>query len=889
MAIKDVAFRLRALLRREAVESELDEELSSHLEMQTAEYVRRGLPLDEARRQARRSFGGVEQVKEECRDAWGVRFLETLAQDLRYGARGLRRNPGFAAVVVLTLGLGIGANTAVFSVVRGALLKPLPYERGEQVVVVRQGTGSAAGQELGFSVKDVEDYRDLTRSLDGLVEYHSMNFMLLGGPEPQRVRTGVVSAGFFEILEVAPLLGRTFQPGEDAPGADPLLVLSHDFWQRRLGGDPSVVGRRFEMNDRVHTVVGVLPPLPAWPDANDVFMPVSACPFRNRPANLEDRASRGYNAFARVKAGVSLEQARRDVEDVNRRLQREYPDAYAETPGVRATLTPLSHELTTVARPTFLVLLGTVGLILLIACANVANLMLARLGERGRELAVRAALGAGRGRILRQLLTETTLLALVGGAVGLLLALATRGALTSFAARFSPRAGEIQIDGAVLAFTLLVSLATGLVFGALPGLPGAERLARAALGDGARTTAGRSRRGLRSALVVSQLALSFLLLIGAALMLRSFAKLRQVDGGFVTQSVLAVDVDLNWSRYRTPERSLTLQRVLGFHDPLAQRVRALPGVRAYGNAATFPLNNDFRHDMEFEIEGRASPGAARPQAVVLGASEGYFDALGVPVLRGRCFEERDAPPSPGVAVVSRSLARRHFGDADPVGLRLRLDRGDSWRVIVGVVGDVRQYALSQPVPDMIYLPFREFPGFSSTAFVRTQGEPRALADELRRLIHALDPQAAVVQVKTLDEIRHEALASPRLTTLLLATFAGLALAISAAGVGGVIAYSVSQRTQEIGVRMALGAEPRRVLGMLLRQGMASVLLGLGLGVLGALGLARLISGLLFGVEPTDPLCFAGSALLFVIVAGVACLVPARRATAIQPMIALRAE
>jgi putative ABC transport system permease protein len=879
---------LRALLKPRRVEQELDAELRLHLEMETERHLRAGASPEDARRAALVSFGGVDRVKEECRDSWGVRLLETLAQDARYGLRNLRRNPGFTAVVVLTLGLGIGANTAVFSVVRGVLLRPLPYARGHELVALRQAAPRAGIEDLGFSVKEVQDYRERSRTLEDVVEYHSMNFTLLGGKEPQRVRTGVVSARFFDLLGVKPLLGRSFREGEDEVGAEPTLVLSHSYWQQKLGGDPGVVGRTFEMNDKVHTVVGVLPPLPGYPDENDVYMPASACPFRSRASTRENRQARMLNAFARVKSGVPLEQARAELASITERLRGEYPDAYPKDADPRAVASLVLEEMVARARPTFLVLLGTVALVLLIACANVANLSLARLSDRGRELAVRAALGAGRRRLLRQLLTESTILALLGGALGLLVAGLALEALVGFAARFTPRAGEVRIDGAVLAFTLGMTVLTGLVVGTLPGLPAFERLARTLGGEG-RMTAGRSRQRLRSALVVSQLALSFMLLIGAALMLRSFAKLQQVDAGFRTENVLTLTLDLNWAKHTNPEGRLDRERVLGVIEPLWERVRNLPGVVTAGSAWTFPLNSAWRNDGTFMVEGRHDEAQPLPTADFLGASPDYFEAIGVPVLRGRVFDAHDRGEAEPVALVSRGLARRHWADGDPVGRRISFDRGKSWRTVVGVVGDVRQTGLAQEPKDTVYLPFLQFPGFSSSLFVRTVVDPRTVAEQARAELRALEPDAAVSNVRTLEEVKSEALSSPRLTTVLLGLFATLALAISAAGLSGVLAYSVSQRTREIGIRIALGAAPGRVVAMLLGQGLLAAAVGLGLGLVGAIGLSRVISGLLFGVEPTDPLCFVGSALVLSVVALVACFLPARRATVIDPMLALRTE
>jgi len=878
--------RLDALVHGEVRERGMDEELRFHVEMETQANLKRGLGLEEARRAALVSFGGVERVKDECRDSWGVRLVETSLQDLRYAVRSLRANPGFTLVVVLTLGLGIGANTAIFSVVNAVLLRPLPYASGEQLVALRQEAPAAGIESMGLSPLEIVDYRAASDSLDGVVEYHSMNFTLLGGIEPQRVTTGVVSWNFFDVLGVQPVLGRDFQTTDEGPQAEAVLLLTHDFWQKQLGGDPGVIGRRFEMNDRVHTVVGVLPSLPPYPDANDVYMPASACPFRSRASVAENREARMLRAFGRIRAGVPLAQAKAEMSVIADRLRAQYPGAYPKA-GYRADLLPVREQLVQGAKPPFLALLATAALVLLIACANVANLIIARLSGRERELAVRAALGAGRSRIVRQLLTESTLLALAGGALGLVLAAAGARLLSTFAARFTPRAAEVSLDGWVLGFTLLVSLATGIVAGSLPGLPAWPRLARA-LGESGRSTSGPGRRRLRGALVVAQLAFSFILLIGAALTLRSLAELGRVDAGFRAENVLTMSIDLNWSKYTAEGHRTDREKVLAFHEALADRTRSMPGVIGVGAAWTFPLNSRFRNDNSFEIAGRVvEDGQPLPQAEYRGASSDYFATIGVPLLRGRVFDEHDRGKAQPVVVLSKGLARRYWGEADPIGQRISDDKGETWRTVVGVVGDVRNASLDRTPKDTLYLPFLQSPGYSYSYFVRTLGDPMVLAHGLRQAVYALDPETAVENVRTLEQVRHESIASPRLIAALLGSFATLALAITAAGLSGLIAFTVSQRTHEIGIRMALGADSGRVVGMLVRQGLASVAIGLTLGVAGALALTRLVAGMLFGVGPTDVACFVASGAVLVAVATLACWGPARRATSIDPQVALR--
>jgi predicted permease len=878
---------LQALLRRDRVDQDLDAELAAHLEMETEENQRRGMPRDEARRAALLAFGGVVAVKEDCREAWGLRFFDTLAQDLRFAFRSLGKAPGFVAAVVATLALGIGANTAVLSMVNGVLLRSLPYAHGEGVVRLRQATPPS--DDGGFAVKELDDLRSQARTLAAVSEYHSMSFTLLGGAEAERVRTGVVSANYFDVLGVQPILGRTFAAGEDGPGADPVLVLTYEYWQTSHGGDPSILGRRFEMNDRVHTVIGVLPPLPAYPDENDVYMPSSACPFRSGRRTIEDRSARMLDAIARIQPGTPIETVRAELATIGQRLRSAYPDSYPERLK-QTTLgpTPLRDELTRHARLTLLVLLGTVALVLLVACANVANLSVARLASRGHELAVRAALGAGRRRILRQLVTESLLLALAGGVLGLALAWASLGLLRAFVARFTPRVEDVTIDPSVLLFTLLVAVLTGLVCGSLPGLPGADRLAAAVKEGPGRGSPGRASR-IRGALLVSQLAVSFVLVIGAALMVRTLIKLGQVDPGFHADNVLTLSLNLNWVRYSDAGRRPDLPRIAGFYRALMEPLRSRPDVTSAATSWTFPLNSTWHSDDSFEIEGRpTAPGQPRPRTEFRSADSDYFRTLGIPVLSGRGFEPADeARDAPDVVVLNQLLARRYWPGQDPVGQRVSTDGGERWATVVGVVGDVRQYGLDQEPGAEMYVPFGKYPGFNFTLLVRTPGDPLALERAVRRAVREADRQTPVSNVRTLDHVRSESIASPRLTMTLLSLFAALALAISATGLGGALAFSVRQRKQEIGIRMALGAAPATVLKMLLAGGLRSVGLGLAIGAAASLVLARLMSRLLFEVHPADPICFAGSALLLCLVGLPATFLPARRAARVDPMGALR--
>jgi predicted permease len=864
----------------------MDAELRFHLDMETQKNLAQGLSPEDARRRAAITLGGLERFKEEGRDSRGLPPLENLARDVRYGFRSLRRAPGFAAAVVVTLALGIGANTAIFSVVNSILLRPLPYGgHGEMVALHARAPGIGVADAY-FSPTEVRDLREQAKTLDGVAEFHQMGFTLLGGQEPQRVRTGVVSANYFDVFGVRPLLGRDFREDDDRPGADPVLLLSYDFWMSSLGGDPGVVGRKFEMNDRVHTVIGVLPRLPAYPAQVDVFMPTSACPFRSRAATIQKRDARMVNLFARVSPGTGVAKARAELGTIVGRLASEHPAEYPANTQYRFDVVPAQEEMVGGARPTFLVLLATVGIVLLTACFNAASLIIARLLARDKELAVRMALGASPWRIALQLLTEATLLSLMAGALGLLLARGSLGLLTTFAARFTPRAREVTMDGTVLGFTVLASLVTGLLAGAIPGLPPLRRLAQA-LQQGGRSTGAGGR--LRGVLVAAELALSFVLLIGAALTLRSFGKLVSVNLGFQTENVLTAELQLDFSRYLTPDHKTDSHRLVdGFYATLEERVRAIPGVLHVGAGWSVPLDTRFDTNNSYLIADAGGPQGPPLHAELFAASPDYFQAIGVPLLRGRAFLPTDREKDAGVVIVSDSLARSRFGGGDPLGRRVSIDNGKTWRTIVGVVGDVRSNAIDKVPSDAMYLPFYEVPGVTPSYFVRSVGSPRLLEREFKKAVHATDGQTPVANVRTLAEVRSESLAPSRLTAALLGIFAFIAISIAGAGLSGLMAFQVSQRTQEIGIRMALGADRRSVLTLVLGEGLRSVCIGLGLGLLAALAGSRLIAGLLFGISPTDAACYIGCALVLLATGLLACLPSARRATSVDPQLALRA-
>ena len=811
-------------------------------------------------------------------------MFEWLKQDIRFALRQWQKNPGFTAVAVLMLAIGIGSTSAIFSLIWGAVWGALPYEHGDRLVVLRQEAPLRGVEDMGFSVAEIHDYQDQTRTLDDVVEYHTMWFNLLGHGEPRRVQTGVVSANFFELLGIKPLLGRTIGADDDALGAEPVLVLSHKFWKEQMAGDPNIVGATFEMNDHIHTVVGVLPPVPQYPNENDVYMPTSACPFRSNEGTIANRNARMLDAFARLKPGVQITQARADLATIANRMESEHPDNYPSGGGFTSTALSLKEELIGDFRTTLWILSGTVLFVLIIVCANVANLSLARMVRREREMLLRTVLGAGRGRLIRQLLTESVMLALLGGGLGLLLAYGTLGLLTDFAARFTARAGEIRIDGTVLSFTVLVSVLTGLLFGAMPAFLARHNLASAMRESSTQSTSASGPRRARNLLTVLQLAVSLMLLVGAGLMVRSMLKLQHVDPGFDVGKVLTMELDLDWSKYRDANERRA------FYQAFLPKVKAVPGVKYAAVAATFPLNERPPGNLGVMIENRPVPeGQAQPSAEFRMASEDYFSLLGIRVVQGRTFTIQDNESAPPVVVISNSMANRYWPDGGCLGQRLSVNGGRSWPTVIGVVADVKQHSLATEAQDELYLPLAQQPILGGNLLVATEGDPASLSRPVRDALYSIDPQQPVSNIRTLAQIRDESLASPRLTTTLLALCAGLALLLTVMGISGLLAYSVSERTQEIGIRMALGADRFKVLALVMRQGMLLVLLGVVLGTLVSLALAQVMSGLVFGVEVRDPLTFVAVALVLLTASAVACFVPARRATDIDPNRALRAE
>ena len=877
--------RLRALVKHDELDRGLNTEVRFHIEMETEKNITLGMSRDDARRTALRSFGPMEKHKEETRDARGVSWFENLVVDLRYGLRSMLKHPGYALLAIVTLGLGIGANTAIFSVIDGVLLKPLPYANGDRLVLIQERTPLQRQQTIGVSITELYDYRQQLTSFEGIVEHHNMTFDLLRRGEPDRVAAAVVSPNFFDVLGVRPLLGRTFVDTDDDHGADAVLVLTHAYWQTKFGGDPNIVGQVFQMNDRPHTVIGVLPSIPQYPQDADVYMPTSACPFRARAEEQIATNRRPFNVtvFGLLKRGVSIETANSEVQTVSKRFGVDFPQVYSpDKTGFHATTASVVTELTKNARQLLLVLLGTTGLILLIACANVANLTLARMLKRDRELAMRTALGAGRGRLIRQLLTESVVLALAGSVVGLLFAWSTIDMLTTFVGRFTARTHQIAIDPGVLGFTLLIAIATGLIFGTLPALASRTN-PMAALKTGSKGTENTGRRRIQDALIVAQVAVSVVLLVGAGLLLVSFYRLQSVQAGFNSERITTAEVFGNFTKY---SRDADL---LNFYDRILQRLNTSPGVISASITNAIPLTGLIPGQVRFQIEGRTyDTPDSRPTVDVRVASPKYFDTLGVPLMKGRAFSDLDHVEAPNVAIINETMAK-HWGDQDPIGTHVSFDNGESWGTIVGIVSDIKTFGLDKEPAPQLYRPLAQSGGIGGRVMVRINGDPQAAVTTIQNVVRSLDPDIPIENVRTLDDIREQYLAAPKLTAMLLTVFAGLALLVTLTGIAGVIAQSVSQRTQEFGLRMALGASRDSVLTMVVGQGVLLVAIGLVIGVAGAFAAGRVLNAYLYQTAPRDPMIYAVVATLFILSGVIACLIPARRATTVDPLIALRAE
>jgi predicted permease len=871
---------LRLVLRRRTVERELDEELRFHIEREIEERLRRGEPPAAAQQAAWRAFGGLERHKEACRDERDARWVDDAAQDLRYAARSLRSRPGFAVLVILTLGFGIGATTAIFSVVNGVLLRPLAYEDPDRLVLVWETDRNSGTEREGASVPDYFDFVERNTVFDGVAAFELLEASLTTeGGEPERLSAARVTSNLFGTLGVTPRLGRAISAAEDVPGGELVAVISEGLWRARFAGSPDVLGSVLSLDGRPHTVIGVAPAALEFPtEGTDIWVPLQYGP------TSVPRSRHNVTVIARLAPGVPLSGAQQNMNAIAAQLEAEFPGSNAAR-GVM--LEPLADAMFASVRPALALLLSAVGLVLLIACVNAANLLLARMAFRQREVALRQALGASMGRLVRQFFTESLLLTLAAAAVGVAAATFGLRALLRLAPPNLPRVEHVGVDPTVLAVTLGLSIVVAMAFGLMPAM--AARQAR--VQDVLESTptrggsSGPSQQRARGLLVTAEMALAVMLVIGAGLLVRSFARLRDVDPGFNASGVLKAQFQLPEARYpRDFANYPNWPEIRSFQDQVVARLGALPGVHEVAIAGSHPLDSGFTNS--FVIEGRESEAAQQPEMATRIVSERYFSALDLQVVSGRSFEERDDARSPLVIMINQAAATRFFPGENPVGHRLRF-WGSQMREIVGVVENERFYGLGTDAPPAMYAPLKQAPMWAGSIIVSSSVRPASLQDAVRSEVRRIDPSLALYGVEPLEQTVAHTLARQRFTMLLLGIFAAVAIVLAVVGVHGVLSYTVANRRKEIGIRSALGASRSQIMTLVVGQGLTLAAAGVVIGVLGALALSRLLARLLYGITATDTATYAGVALATLVVALLASSIPALRATRVSPMEALR--
>jgi len=884
MAFARFVSLLRNLLYRQREERELDEEVRAHEQLLADEKIRAGMNPQEARRQARINLGGVEQVKEQVRDIRAGHFVETLFQDVRFGLRMLRKSPGFTTVAVLTLALGIGANTSIFSVVSAVLLRPLPYANPGQLVFVSEAKPEAGVAGLGMSYPPFTVVQDGNRVFSAIAGFGRHALVLTDHGEPSEVSTVVVTSEFFSVLAAEPLRGRVFVAEDGQRGAAPVVVLSENLWRDRFGADLGIVSRSITLDMRPYTVIGVMPAnfhTPFLSQPNQVWIPLAQDPlysvWMTKPLREHWMA-----VIARVRSDISSAQVQTELDTIGARLANEFP---AEK-GWAIRTEPLQQTITGDVKLPLLLLLGAVGLVLLIACANVANLLLNRASSRSKEVAIRMALGAGKRRIALQLLTECAILGLIGGLIGILVAYWGVATLVPLLPSSLPKIHAIRVDGQVLVFAFVLSLATSLAFGLAPVLSAAGFNPHKELGEGARAGESAGPRRARMFLAVAEIALAMVLLTGAGLLMRSFSELTSVNPGFEPNHVVKAMVSLPQFQYSTPKQWAA------FSEELMTGLQAQPGMQDSAIAGPLPIV-DCCVTLAFHIVGNPPLQAGTADSAnYVPASPRYFSVMGIPLLRGRLFNESDSSSSASVALISEALAKHYFPNEDPLGRHLLFGfpaNGIVSREIIGIVGDIHDVSLGKEPGPMLYVPFAQAPLYGGEVVVKSTLSPSAVVGAIRGVTHGIDKNLPVTDIAQLPNALNASVAQPRFRTLLLGLFGAIALILAAVGIFGVISYSVARRTRELGIRMALGAQPGSVLSMIMRETMALTLIGLAVGTPCAVATARLITHLLFKVTPYDPVTLAMVPLVLIAVGALASYFPARRAMRVDPMVALRYE
>ena len=885
--LDDLRYRARALFQHNEVESELDEELRFHFDREVQKYMARGMSEEQARRTARMAFGGHEQVKEDCRDARGTSFIELTLDDAKYAIRQLIGNPTFTIVMILTLALSIGANSAIFSVINGVLLKRLPYPEPDRLV--RLFLSNQEFPKFPLNPWDFLDFRARNHSFEAIAAFTRADAQLSGEGEPIKLNGFRVTSGYFRVLGLHPELGHEFEFQAEIPGNSLQVIISDRLWRTRFGADPQIIGRKITMNMQPFTVIGVMPAGTAHPgndyrsvaygESVDVWSPFSFA------GNSNQRGSHFIEGIGRLKSGVSAERALAEMNAIMSQLGREHPDGDS---GWHVLVIPLYKEVVGTSRQMLLVLLGAVAIVLLIACANAANLLMARASARHREISVRLAMGAPRMRVVRQLLTESLLLSCLGGTLGLLIAFAGVRALVTLLPADFPRANDIHVSWPVLLFTLAVSIATGVLFGLAPAVQASRTDPKEGLQKAVRgTTAGKRQNRLRSALVMAEVGLASVLLIGAGLMLRTFLNLIHLDPGFKEDHLLTASVSLPHEKYKADKDRRF------FFTQLMSSLNSLPGIESAGAGSDLPWTGYDENAGGFRIEGKTPQPGQEFHARYHAATPGYFSAMGIPLLAGRFFNDGDKDGTKNIFIINQTMAKHYWPNEDPTGRRLSFEdapkKDSDWITVVGVVGDVKDHPNSPGAEAAFWYPEYQSPEFDMLIAIRTRSDPHQAIDGLRLAVHQFDPELAVADIKLMDDVANSAVSTPRFTFALVGLFAGLAIILAAIGAYGVISYTVGQRASEFGLRVALGAQRGDLLRMVLAQSAKLAIPGTILGVVLSLSLSQVVRGLVYQVSPTDPVIMTSVVLLVLFIALLASYIPARRAAATDPMSTLRTE